>query len=418
VTARIAVFESGGRNYIKRSVVLSDTIPHDPGWGLYCRNLSGNGQFDDPEQTDAFSTTPTERVGMSASDRFESFARRDWDTGTDGTVAFAVVGLGGYARNVSLPAVADGDYATVGAVVSGDPAKAAETAEKYDARALNYEEYDAGEATDSYDAVYVATPNRKHLSQVETAAEYGKHAIVEKPLDATADRAREVVETCAAADVRLMTAYRMQTDPAIRRVREMLADGLIGEPVKLFGDFTFPVLGGSRGPDQWRLDDHLAGGGALYDVGVYPLNTARFLLDEDPVAVSATASGEGAFADVDEHTHFHVEFSENVIGNFSASFSGHGSTFLTVIGTDGKIEIENAFGPAGDREVRIETAEGTATFDGLGADETREEFDYFAHAILADAEIEPDGEDGLTDLRVMEAIQDAAESGTRQALDD
>lgn len=355
---------------------------------------------------------------MSPSDLFDSFADRDWDTDPDGTVAFAVVGLGGYARNVSLPAIADGDYTTVGAVVSGDPEKAAETAAEYDARALSYEEYGAGEATESYDAVYVATPNRHHRPQVETAVEHGKHAIVEKPLDATAGRAQAIVDSCAAADVRLMTAYRMQTDPAIRRVREAIRDGVIGDPLKLFGDFTFPVLGGSRGPEQWRLDADLAGGGALYDVGVYPLNTARFLLGEDPVAVSAIASGDGAFADVDEHTHFHVEFPDDVVGNFSASFSGHGSTFLTVVGTDGTLRIENAFGPGGDREVRIETSSGTATLDGLGADETREEFEYFAHAILADAEIEPDGEDGVTDLRVMEAIRDAAESGTRQSLDE
>ncbi|MFB6176301.1 MAG: Gfo/Idh/MocA family protein, partial [Halobaculum sp.] len=156
----------------------------------------------------------------------------------------------------------------------------------------------------------------------------------------------------------------------------------------------------------------------LYDVGVYPLNTARFLLGADPVAVSATASGDGPFADVDEHTHFHVEFPDDVVGNFSASFSGHGSTFLTVLGTDGEIEIRNAFGPNGDREVRIETDDGSTTVAGLGADETREEFDYFAHAVLTDGEIEPDGEDGLRDLRVLEAVQDAAASGTWQSVEE
>jgi xylose dehydrogenase (NAD/NADP) len=368
---------------------------------------------------------------MSIQEIFAEFDRRDWDTGSDGTVSFAVVGLGGYARAVSLPAIQSGEYTDVGAVVSGDPEKASDIAAEYDAVALSYDEYAAGEATDAYDAVYVATPNRKHRPHVETAAEYDKHAIVEKPLDATAERAAEIVETCETAGVRLMTAYRVQTDPAIRRVREALAAGVIGEPVKLFGDFTFPVMGGSRGPDQWRLDADLAGGGALYDVGVYPLNTARFLLGEEPVSVSAVMSDGGeqtvsgdekrtdddAFAEVDEHTHFQVSFPDGVVGNFSASFSGHSTTFLDVIGTDGRLRIENAFGPSGDREITVETGEGTATFDGLGADETREEFDYFAHAILTDAVIEPDGADGVTDLRVMEAVVDAAARGVHVDLD-
>ncbi len=393
--------------------------------------------------------------------------RRDWestdaDTSGDASgredddVRFAVVGLGGYARAVSLPAVAAGDYTTVGAVVSGDREKAQQIAGEYDAVGLTYEEYAAGGAADAYDAVYIATPNREHLPHVETAASHGKHALVEKPLDATAARAQQAVNVCHEAGVELMTAYRMQTDPVIRRVREAVADGVFGEPVKLFGDFTFPVLAGSRGPDQWRLDGDLAGGGALYDVGVYPLNTARFLLDADPVAVSATAVGGGGtvadttsasgddttgdtvddagseagaatdgensqsaagpFDEVDEHTHFHVEFPGGVVGNFSASFTGHSTTFLELVGTAGRGRIADAFGPGDDRRVTVETDEGRVRLGGAGADETREEFDYFAHAILTGREVEPDGRDGVTDLRVLETIVEAAEAGERRVV--
>ncbi|MEZ3116691.1 Gfo/Idh/MocA family oxidoreductase [Halobaculum sp. MBLA0147] len=378
---------------------------------------------------------------MSTSDLLAGEHEPDWDTGVDGTVAVAVVGLGGYARGVSLPALAAGGYTTVGAVVSGDPEKAATVADEYGATALTYDDYAAGEATDAYDAVYVATPNRDHLQRVETAAAHGRHAIVEKPLDATSERAAAAVDACEAADVRLMTAYRMQTDPVIRRLRTAVDDGFVGDAVKLFGDFTFPVLRGSAGPDQWRLDPHLAGGGALYDVGVYPLNTARFLLDADPVAVSATlqggnpradgdgsdAGGAGAarddhqstadpFVGVDEHTHFQVSFPDGVVGNFSASFTGHATAALEVIGTAGRVRIEDAFQPGRDRVVRVERGEETVTLEGVGGDETRAEFDYFAHAILADEPIEPDGHDGLVDLHVLEAVLDAAHRGERVSV--
>lgn len=343
---------------------------------------------------------------------------RDWETAIDGTVSMAVIGLGGFARNTALPAIAASDYATVGAVVSGDPDKRAAIADEYDAIGLSYEAYDT-EPAEAYDAVYVATPNRLHLPHVRRAADVGAHVICEKPLEATTERARQAVESCETAGVRLMTAYRMQTDPVVRRLREFVADGGIGTVQTLFGEFTFPVLG-SRGPEQWRLDPELAGGGALFDVGVYPLNTARFVLDAEPVAVDATGGrvprdAGSPFAGVDEHTHFRLEFPD-AVANFTASFSGHAASTFELRGTDGLVRVENAFVPGGDRHVTVETADGRATFEGVGADETREEFDYFAHAILADAPIDPDGADGVADLRVMTAIYEAARDGRRVEL--
>lgn len=359
-------------------------------------------------------------------DSVAALRERDWASeGVDvAPLRYAVVGLGGYARGVSLPAIERGEKATVGAVVSGDPAKAERVAAEYDAVALSYEAYAAGEATGAYDAVYVATPNREHRPHVETAAEHGRHVLCEKPLDATVERAAASVEACETAGVRLMTAYRMQTDPVVRGLARAVADGLVGDPVKLFGDFTFPVLAGDRGVDQWRLDGRLAGGGALYDVGVYPLNTARFLLDADPVAVTATAVGgdgderspEAPFAEVDAHTHFHAEFPDGVVGNFSASFRGSGRATLTLVGTDGALRITDAFQPGSDRRIVVETDGERVTLDGVGGDETVAEFDYFAHAVRTDGEIDPDGHDGLTDQRVLAAIQRAATDGERVEL--
>lgn len=360
-------------------------------------------------------------------DSVATLRERDWATEDPADVEplrYAVVGLGGYARNVSLPAIERGSYAAVGAVVSGDPTKADRVAAEYDAVPLSYESYAAGEATGAYDAVYVATPNREHRPHVETAAEHGRHVLCEKPLDATVDRAAASVEACAAADVRLMTAYRMQTDPVVRGLRRLIAEGVVGDPVKLFGDFTFPVLAGDRGVDQWRLDAALAGGGALYDVGVYPLNTARFLLDADPVAVTATAvGGDGEerssatpFAEVDAHTHFHVEFPDGVVGNFSASFRGAGNATLTLVGTDGRVRVEDAFQPSHDRRVVVETGDERVEIEGVGGDETVAAFDYFAHAVRTDGAIDPDADDGLTDQRVLAAIRRAATDGERVAL--
>jgi xylose dehydrogenase (NAD/NADP) len=351
-------------------------------------------------------------------DLFDETPARDWDTDPDGTVRFAVVGTGGFARHLALPAIRDSDYAEVTTLVTGSPDDRADLAAEYDAEAIDYDAYAAGERDDAYDAVYVVVPNRLHLPNVVAAADLGKHVLCEKPLDATLERAEQLVTACEDAGVTLMTAYRMQTDPVVRRLREFVAAGGLGDVVRVAGEFTFPVLAGSYGPDHWRLDAEMAGGGALYDVGVYPLNTARFVLDQEAVAVSGTTYASGPFeaGGTDERTAFHAEFPGGVVGSFSASFSGAADSTFVVHGTDGKATLENAFVPRRDRTLRVTRGGATVTLEGAGTNEVREEFDYFAHCVLTGTDPEPDGADGLADMRAMDAVYEAAAEGTRRSL--
>ncbi|KTG10303.1 oxidoreductase [Haloprofundus marisrubri] len=352
---------------------------------------------------------------MQIHDYFDEFARRDWDSGADGTVRFAIVGVGGFARKAALPALADADYAEATVLVTSSPEKVEDAAENHDIdHVLTYDEYHDGAATDAYDAVYVVTPNALHPEAIETAAEHDKAVLSEKPLAATVEGAERAVDACESADVPLMTAYRMQFDPVVRRLREYIRDGGIGDTLQLDGGFAFDVMGGSRGPDQWRLDAELAGGGALMDVGVYPLNTARYLVDADPVAVTATMRGEGVFADVDEHIAFQLEFPDGVTASFTAGFSGYTKSHLSIRGTEGHVELSgSAFGTEDPRRVTVHRNRVRTVVDGPGTSEIREEFDYFAHAVLTGEEIGPDGEEGLRDVRVTTAAYEAAETGER-----
>jgi len=144
-------------------------------------------------------------------------------------------------------------------------------------------EFRAGAVVDEYDAVYVATPNATHLEYVAAAAEQGKAVLCEKPLEATLDRSRRLVAACRDAGVPLMAGYRMQTDPAVRRLRDLLEAGVAGDVIHVHATMSQTMLGelGSD-HDQWRLDSELSGGCALMDLGVYPLNTIRFVLGADP----------------------------------------------------------------------------------------------------------------------------------------
>lgn len=153
-----------------------------------------------------------------------------------------------------------------------------------------------------------------------------------------------------------MTAYRMQTDPVVRRLRASIGD-LVGEVVGACGEFPTPALDGDRGPDQWRLDPALGGGGALMDLGIYPLNAVRYVLDADPVAVGAATSGTGA---VDERVDARFEFPDDVTVGVTVNFTGHPGARLSIHGTEGRVELRDAFQPTADRHPRIERDGGAA----------------------------------------------------------
>ncbi|MCU4799041.1 Gfo/Idh/MocA family oxidoreductase [Halobacteria archaeon HArc-gm2] len=349
---------------------------------------------------------------MALEDYFQPFSRRDWERkSVDGTVRMAVVGLGGFALNRALPAIAAGEYCETTTLVSGSVQKAARTADHYRAdHVVDYDEFRRGEVSDAYDAVYVATPNALHGEYVSAAADQGKHVICEKPLETTAERARELVEVCADAGVTLMTAYRIQLGPTARRTREIVADGYIGDVVQVYGGFSHPVLEATS-PDTWRLDPDLAGGGALVDLGIYPLNTTRYFLESDPVAVNAwTCSMDQAFAEVDEHVTFTLRFPGEITASCTASFDAHASSHLRLVGTDGMISISAPFGGVVPQSMVVERGEFSVEYTGNPDDEVEEEFDYFGYCVLTGTEPEPSGRDGLEDVRVIDAAYESAET--------
>jgi predicted dehydrogenase len=344
----------------------------------------------------------------------DQYAERDWQTASSGTVRYALIGLGWWTTDVALPAIESSDLGETTVVVSSSTEKAERIGRENDIEhGLSYEEYHEGAKTDAYDAVYVGTPNALHLEYVETAAELGKAVLCEKPMEATVERAEQMVSACDEHDIPLMIAYRMHTDPAVRRARDLVENGFLGEPVQVYGTNSQSLLDMIPDPDQWRLDPDITGyGSSVMDLGIYPLNTVRFILDRDPVSVtSRMVSLHEAFADVpDERSSFLVELEGNVQMVGSASQNAHKDTQLTITGTDGRIELRPAF--HGECELHLSNSEIDVdisnALDATG--EMREEFDYFADRILSDSAIYADGRHGLLDMRVIEAIHQASET--------
>jgi xylose dehydrogenase (NAD/NADP) len=357
---------------------------------------------------------------MSLEEYFDGFTRRDWEVRTDEPpVRFAMVGLGWWTREEAMPAVESADFCETTVVVSGDPEKAERVAAGTATveAAVTYEEFHAGVAADAYDAVYVCTPNATHPEHVAAAADLDRAVLCEKPMAATSDGAERMVEVCADRGVPLAIAYRMQTEPAVRRARDLVADGAVGEPIHVHGHMADHLLEFVPDPDQWRLDPSLSGGTTMNDIGIYPLNTARFLLEADPVAVYATtASVTEAFADVDEHVAFQVEFPGSVTAVCTASHNAHRSSYLEVVGSAGRIRIEPAFFPWDDRELVVEAGGVRGEFGFEQVDQMTEEFDHFANRLQRGVDPRPDGRHGLVDIEALEALYESAETGRRVTL--
>jgi xylose dehydrogenase (NAD/NADP) len=353
---------------------------------------------------------------MTDLERFlTEFDRRDWQETETGTLRIAMIGLGWWTREFAIPAVAASDLCVTTVAVTGTPEKAERAVAENDSieHGISYEQFHDGAATDAYDAVYICTPNALHLQYVETAADLGKAVLCEKPMEASVERAEAVAAACEGT-VPLMIAYRMQTEPAVRRMRELVEAGVVGEPRQIHGHMSQRLLRIIDDPDQWRLNPDLAGEGAsVTDLGIYPINTARFVLGADPQRVSATMTSEsGAFDRVpDERAAFQLEFPGGLQATCTASQNNHLTGQFKLVGSEGALTLEPAFFDDDDRELRIDVNGSTTTVDFDSVDQMTEEFEYFADRVLRGEPVEPDGDHGLVDMYAIEAVYEAADRG-------
>lgn len=350
---------------------------------------------------------------------FDQFTRRDWHQSTDkGPLRLAVIGIGGFTRERALPAIDNAALCETTVIVSGSAAKAEEVAtDRRIEHRLTYDQFQAGKAVDAYDAVYLATPPAFHLEYTKTAATFGKHVLCEKPMEISTDRAEEMVRRCEEAGVTLMIAYRLQTEPVVRRTRDLIRGGFVGEPVQVTSGFSSQLLANNPDPTQWRLNPAIAGGGALIDLGIYPLNTSRFLLDADPDAVyGTTVSTHEAFEAVDEYVAFTLSFPDGATAVCTAGLNAHPHSWLQILGTEGQILIEASYGGIVPHNIIFEQGDIEIEYIGQTIDEVVEEFDYFATCVLTDSVPESDGSDGVADMRTIEAIYESAETGSQIAL--
>lgn len=331
-------------------------------------------------------------------------------------LGIAVVGLGNLALAQVLPALGQTKYCKLTALVSGSPDKAGEVAAQYGipARSVySYQTYDTIRDNPNVDIIYIILPNAMHAEYTVRGAQAGKHILCEKPMATSSADCQKMIDACRAAGKKLMIAYRIQYEPNNRLMRQMVQSQQYG-PVKLIES----VNGQTQGdPNQWRQKKALAGGGALPDVGLYCLNTTRFLLSEEPAQVFATVystPGDPRFQEVEETVTWQMRFPSGIQSNNATSYGFHEDRRYRVHAATGWFGLDPAYSYSGLRP-ELSYAQGKLErreTPRLGEkNQFALEMDHLAECVLQDKTPWTPGEEGLQDQRIMEAIYESARMG-------
>ena len=326
-------------------------------------------------------------------------------------VRYAVAGLGRIAQNAVLPAFANARRNSVlTAVVSSSPSKRKAIAARFGAAPYRYEDYDA--CLKEVDAVYIALPNSMHAEFTERAARAGVHVLCEKPMAVTTAECERMIRVCRKARVKLMIAYRLHFEAVNMYALRLVRAGKIGEPRFFTSTFSLNVPAGDI-----RTVPAM-GGGTLPDIGVYCINAARGLFGDEPIEALAMSVHSGArkVRAVDETTGGLLSFPGGRLASFVTSFNATARACYEIVGTRGTIRLEPSYEYAVPVAGELIAAGKRLPLRGRTPDQFAPELTYFSERILKDQEPAPSGEDGLQDVRIIEALTRSAASGRPVAL--
>ena len=327
----------------------------------------------------------------------------------DRRVGYALVGLGHLTLNEILPAFGKCKHARPVALVSGDADKMAKVAQQYGIKTsscYSYQNYDKIKDNPEVDVIYIVLPNSMHHEFTLRGAKAGKHILCEKPMANSVKECEEMIEACQKAGKKLMIAYRIQYEPLNRAAMRLVRDKTYGATKML----QMMNTQNQAHDQQWRHKKALAGGGSLPDVGLYCLNTTRFLLGEEPTEVSAqiySTPGDDRFKEIEENVSFTLRFPSGVISQCLTGYGSFNNRSYTVYAETGSIKMDPAFPYHGLHQERIHAPNGKQiieTPNDPGKDQFALEMDHLAECVRQNKMPYTPGEEGLQDQRIMEAI--------------
>ena len=329
-------------------------------------------------------------------------------------LGIALVGLGSYSRTRLAPALQQTQHCRLAGIVTGTPAKAEEWTKKYDipqANVYDYKTFDRIADNKDIDVIYVVTPNSMHEEFVVRAAQAGKHVICEKPMAITPKACQNMTDACKKAGKQLAIGYRLHYEPFTQEVMRLGQQKVFG-PIKFIESSDAFRIGD---PNQWRMKKDMAGGGALMDVGIYAIQGARYVTGEEPISVTAQFSPKTEpqkFKDVEETMFWQFEFPSGAVCNSSTSYTA-GVERLYASCQNGWFELSPAFGYG---PLKGRTSKGP--IDLPHTNHQALHMDGVCKDLLAGKQLpgHVTGEEGIRDVRLLQAIYRAAETGRKIVL--
>jgi 1,5-anhydro-D-fructose reductase (1,5-anhydro-D-mannitol-forming) len=266
------------------------------------------------------------------------------------------------------------------------------------------------------DAVYIATTNERHREECIAAAEAGKHVLCEKPLATSLEDARAMVDACARAGVVMGVNHHLRNAGVHRAIRDAVKAGRIGRPL------AARVVHGGSLPEHlrtWRLQDASGGGGAIMDLTVHDADLLRFLLTDEPEAVSAFAQNGGIAAPgVEDAAVIQLRFASGLIAQLHDSFTTpYSRTMVEVHGAEGSITALDCMPQRPGGTAAIRTAAGEEQLKLTHENYYVRGVRAFHEAIAGRGEPVCTGEDGVRSLAVALAARRSAESGRAEAIE-
>lgn len=319
-------------------------------------------------------------------------------------VRFGVLGCARIARKSVIPAIQSGTASRVQAIASRRPGVAAEWARELSI-ASACEDYEALLSSPEVDAVYIPATGEEHAPLTIAAARAGKHVLCEKPLATSLGEAEAMVAACRESGVLLQEAFMWRHHPRTARTQELIAQGTIGPLRQINVSFSFPLR-----PDDWRHRPE-RGGGAMWDLGCYGVNAARFFTASEPDDVYSRA--HFGPTGVDLSMQIALRFPGDVLANIDCSFEAPWRCRMELVGSTGRIEWHTAFQDWAP-EIRLDCSSDWSKSPAVIPCERVNQYACmvtdFCRSIRAGVSLAP-AEDGLANMRVLEQVLASARSG-------
>ncbi len=314
------------------------------------------------------------------------------------TLNLGVLGLSRHFQKRIFPALKNAQNIKIKALASQNPDKAADFVQKNKIEKL-YDSYERLLECPDIDLVYIPLPNHLHVEWIKKAALKGKHVLCEKPLGLTSQEVEECIAIARETNTKIMEAFMYKFHPQWITAKKIIHQGEIGRILSIhcfFGYFN-------DNPDNIRNKQEY-GGGALRDIGCYPISAVRFLSEKEPKRVISAIKKDERFG-TDFLTSALLDF-EDFHGLFTVSTKSVNEQNFSIYGSEGKIEILVPFNPYSDQPTTLvlQNTSGEKKIEISPADQYRLEFEAFASSILENKELPFSLEDSLSNQKIIDHL--------------